>query len=73
MDAIDMFAKLGYTEYDSSENAEYYYNPKTGMTIEIRNYIDEFVKFDKENKRRGINFYELLAITQEYKERGFDV
>ena len=72
INAQDMFEELGYIEYDDSENYDYYTNYEKGLTIEIRKYINEYVKYEtKSKKRRGINAKEHQAITQSLKELGW--
>jgi hypothetical protein len=71
--AIEEFAKIGYTEYEDGEFGDYYTNPEKGLTIEIRKYIDEYIKYDtiNKNRRRGIDASEHFAIGLALKELGW--
>jgi hypothetical protein len=72
-DAISMFEELGYTYYSDCECHDFYNNPTTLTTIEIRKYINEYVKYNTGDRkeRRGITGEEHLAITKALKELGY--
>ena len=68
--ADDMFEKLGF-EYEDGDHAIYYSNIEKALTIQLRTYINEFVKYNScDKKRRGIDTDELQAIYQYYVELG---
>ena len=68
--ADDMFEKLGF-EYEDGDHANYYINIEKALTIQLRTYINEFVKYNScDKKRRGIDTDELQAIYQYYVELG---
>ena len=72
-DAIELFEEIGYTEYSDNAHYDFYMNKQKGLTIEIRKYVDEFIKYntDDRTKRRGINTKELQAITKAFEELGY--
>lgn len=70
--AQTMFERLGYDYFEDGDHADYYINNEKGLTIELRTYVKEFVKFNsKDKKRRGIDLEELQAIIQYYVEKGW--